>query len=412
MIAPFPPLADTLGWLLPDVQDTLLLRACLSDAASAAVAWDAWLAMTTGMPKALAERPQSRRFLPLLHHALNAHDIALSEPALSILRAATLWEERRATRVRGILIEVLACLRRAGVSVVLLKGTALAETAYPEFRLRHCHDLDLLVEEAALPEAGRALAAAGFLPAVAGREQRVGRSLAMRHADGLPANLHTSLWTTKVRGDAQASFLRRARVVEIGGERATILAPMDMLLHVCGHAGIGASPGNWAWIADAAMIQRHHAPTMQDWSDLVRSAAEIGIALPLAARLNYLAAEIGLPIPPPALTTLAEAACRSSRRERDATISQARAASGVPFIAMLKQSGWRSRLDLTRWALRRSPRFAWTRRARGTRERAGSTRAPFRAAGCSNGSASGDRRSRSSHWLTVQPAEKSKRCAP
>src|SRR5271166_5856468 len=94
-----PPLADTLGWLLPDARDTLLLRACLGDAASAAAAWDAWLAMSEGLPRALAERPRSRRFLPLLHHALSVHGIALTEPALSILRAATLWEERRATRI-------------------------------------------------------------------------------------------------------------------------------------------------------------------------------------------------------------------------------------------------------------------------------------------------------------------------
>src|SRR5579863_2992718 len=156
MNAHLPPLAGTLGWLLPDRQDTLLLRACLSDAVGATAAWDDWLAMTSGMPSALAERPQSRRFLPLLHHALSVHGIALTEPAFSILRAATLWEERRATHVRGILMEVLACLRRSGIAVVLVKGTALAETAYPQFRLRHCHDLDLLVEEAALGEARKA----------------------------------------------------------------------------------------------------------------------------------------------------------------------------------------------------------------------------------------------------------------
>jgi hypothetical protein len=362
--AALPPLADTLGWLLPDAQDTLLLRACLGDAASAAAAWDAWLAMAKGMPKALAERPRSRRFLPLLHHALSVHGIALTEPALSILRAATLWEERRATRIQAILIEVLASLRRTGIAVVLLKGAALAETAYPQFRLRHCHDLDLLVEEAALPQAGQALIAAGFLPAAAARERTVGQSLAMKHEDGLPVNLHTSLWTTNARGDPQASMLRRARFIDIGGERATILAPTDMLLHVCGHAGIGAGPGNWAWIADAAMIQRRHELTAEDWAGLVRIAAEIGIALPLAARFGYLASRIGLPIPPTALNALTGAACRSSRSERDAAISATRAASGVPFIAMLRRSGWRSRMDLACWALRRSPRFVRTRLAR------------------------------------------------
>jgi len=353
-----PPLADTLGWLLPDAQDTFLLQACLGGAAAASDAWNAWLAMAEGMPNALAQRPRSRRFLPLLHHALRVHGVALAEPALSILRAASLWEERRATRIRAILVEALASLQRAGVAVVLLKGAALAETVYPQFELRHCHDLDLLVEEAALPVASEALSAAGFQPAAAAGGRAIGQSLAMKHADGLPVNLHTRLWTTRIRGDPEAIFLRRVRVIDIGGERATILAPADMLLHVCGHAGIGAGPGNWAWIADAAMIQHRHQSTAEDWAGLVRTAAEIGIALPLAARFDYLAARIGLPIPPAALNALTEAACRSSRSERDAAISAARAASGVAFIAMLRRSGWRSRLDLARWALRRSPRIA------------------------------------------------------
>ena len=40
----------------------------------------------------------------------------------------------------------LAALQAAGNEALLLKGVALAETVYPQFRLRHCHDLDLLVE--------------------------------------------------------------------------------------------------------------------------------------------------------------------------------------------------------------------------------------------------------------------------
>src|SRR5216683_7508084 len=152
-----PPLADTLSLMLPDAQDRLLLRACLSDAAGAAEAWQAWLATTPGLPTVLVERPRSRRFLPLLFHVLTTHGVAVAEPSLAILRAATLWEEHRAVQLRPILVQVLAILRGVGASALLLKGVALAESAYMQFRLRHCHDLDLLVGAESLPAAREAL---------------------------------------------------------------------------------------------------------------------------------------------------------------------------------------------------------------------------------------------------------------
>jgi putative nucleotidyltransferase-like protein len=358
-----PPLADTLSLMLPDAQDTLLLRACLSDAAGAAEAWQAWLATTPGLPAVLVERPRSRRFLPLLFHVLSTHGVAVAEPSLSILRAATLWEERRAFQIRPILVQVLAILRGVGASALLLKGVALAESAYTQSRLRHCHDLDLLVEAESLPAAREALLAAGYRPVVlagTGRGQD-GASLALQHEGGLPVNLHTKLWAAGTPDGTLAAFRRRARTIDIEGESVPIFAPMDMLLYVCGHAGIGAGPGNWTWIVDAAMILRRHPPGAEDWAGLVRTAAESGIAVALAVRFSELAARFDLAIPVGVLDALVEAAWQSSSGEKDAAISAARAASGVPLAAIVRQSGWRSRFEIARWALRRSRRLvrAW-----------------------------------------------------
>jgi hypothetical protein len=356
-----PPLADTLGLMLPDAQDGLLLRACLTDAASAGAAWQAWLAAIPGLPAVLVERPRIRRFLPLVSYVLSSHGVAIAEPSLSILRAATLWEERRAAQLRPILVQVLTVLRVAGLDAVLLKGVALAETVYPQFRLRHCHDLDLLVAAGALPAARQALLAAGFriLPGINGN--RNGPSLALQHEGGLPVNLHTRLRAAREPDGPLIAMRGRVIRIDIDGESVPILAPMDMLLHVCGHAGIGAGPDNWTWIVDAAMILRRFTPDAEDWAGFVRSAAESGIAVALAARFWALAARFDLPIPAAALNALAEAAWRSPGGERDSAISAARAASRAPFLAMLSESGWRSRLEIARWALRRYRRVfrAW-----------------------------------------------------
>jgi hypothetical protein len=349
-----PPLADTLGALLPDVQDMLLLRTCLADAQTAAAAWKSWLALAPGLPMALVERPRSRRLLPLLHYALGRHGIALAEPLLAILRAAALLEERRAARIRAILVLALASLRRAGVAPVLLKGVALAETAYPQFRLRHCHDLDLLVAAEDLGAARKALMAAGFRSAAGNRSEREdGSSLALQLADGLLLNLHTRLWQASTSSEPLEVFRARARAIEFDGESVPVFAPMDMLLHVCGHAGCSVGLGSWIWIADAAMILGRHAPTSVDWAGIGQIAAQSGIALLLALRFADLAARFGLPIPDGVLDALVEAAWQSSSVERDAALSAARAASGASFVDMLRRCGWRSRLDIAGWALRR-----------------------------------------------------------
>ena len=356
-----PPLADTLGFMLPDAQDTLLLRACLGDGAIAARAWQAWLAPIPDLPTVLVERPRTRRFLPLLSHALCSQSITVTEPALSILRAATLWEERRAVQLRPILTQVLATLRETGADVLLLKGVALAETVYPQFRLRHCHDLDLLVEPEALPAAREALLATGFQRMAVAGQVRDGPTLALQHEGGLPVNLHTTLWSSQAPDRLLADLQRRATTIAIDSQSARILAPMDMLLHICGHAGIGAGPGNWTWIVDAAMILRRHAASVEDWARLVSNAAESDLAVALAVRFSSLAERFELPIPATVLNRLVETAWRSPSGEKDAAISTARAASGVPLIAMVRRSGWRSRIEIARWALRRSGRLVRAR---------------------------------------------------
>jgi hypothetical protein len=263
------PLADTLDVLLPGARDTLLLRACLGEAS----AWDRWLAQGPGLPATLARRSRLRRLLPLLHHALAGHEAGLDEPTRAVLRAAVAWETRRAERIRQILAEILPRLCRAGAPPVLLKGVALAATVYPRFDLRHCHDIDLLVPPGAMPSAREVLIGAGFR---AGRSRHV-----LQHRDGLPVTLHGGLWA----GSSEATLLERAGTIEIDGEAVPILAPMDMLLHACGHPGVGAGPGNWVWIIDA-QIARYRAEGLPESSGLIEAPILLRRHTPAVARLN------------------------------------------------------------------------------------------------------------------------------
>jgi hypothetical protein len=347
-----PPLAEVLASLLPDSMDTLLLRACLGDAPSAADAWQTWRSDTGGLSKALGDRPASRALMPLLHHSLRGHHIDVADPSLAILRAASLWETRRAAEIRAILRQVMDRLHEAGIRPIAVQGIAAGALAYPAFELRHCHDIALLVEEPELIGASDALKAAGF--AAAGQQIS---SINLLHEGGLPVVLHTALWAPTGMLDPATDFRRRAVTAELDGLELTVFNPTDMLLHLCGQGIEPTEPGNWDWIADGAMILRRYGDTGLDWLALVERAKEYGLSFRLSLRLDCLAKCLGLVVSPYVTDGLAAAAWRGGRGEWERSLSLARGAFGIGLGAMLRLGGWRSRLAIAQWALRRSPRL-------------------------------------------------------
>ncbi len=352
-----PPLAEVLAALLPDSLDTLLMRACLGDAASSAGAWQAWLSDTGGLPRALTDRPASRALMPLLLYSLRINRTAVADSELAILRAASLWELRRATEIRTILRQVMAALSKAGIGTIMIGGVAAGAAAYPAFELRHCHDIALLVERAALIPARNVLMATGLTPADEPDADRRSASIGLLHKGGLPVVLHTALWAPTGMRDPTADFGRRAVAVELDGLALTVFSPTDMLLHICGQSIEPTEPGNWEWIADAAMILRRYGNAGLDWIALAETAKSCGLAFRLSLRLHYLANRLELAVPPFVTDELATAAWRGERREWERSLSLARGAFGVGLGAMLRQGGWRSRLAIAQWALRRSPRL-------------------------------------------------------
>jgi hypothetical protein len=177
--------------------------------------------------------------------------------------------------------------------------------------------------------------------------------------DGLPLVLHTRLWS---RGkDREGSIHRRLSSAHIGGKSVAVLAPFDMLLHVCGLTPISLGPGNWTWVADAAMILGLHHATAGDWDELLESAEGFANPLTLAARLGYLAERLELDIPERVLDSLAVRAASASDSEKDEVLVAAQAVSRIRLRAMIRRGNWNSRIELLRAAMRR--RRAAARRA-------------------------------------------------
>ena len=120
-------------------------------------------------PQALAQRVRAGGAAPLIAAAeregvagLLAHAAGPDSDAqlIALRRRLRLEEELRAAEMR----RVVEALGTAGIRAVILKGSALAYTHYPEPWCRTRADLDLLVARNQRAAAGQVLRTAGYVP--------------------------------------------------------------------------------------------------------------------------------------------------------------------------------------------------------------------------------------------------------
>jgi hypothetical protein len=355
-----PMLYDTLSVLLPSAKQTWLLRACLHKGEAGRRAWQNWQESVGFPSKALSDDRQGfKRLLSLLYWTLQDNDTVINRDLLSHLRTVYVYEELRSRAYRRIVRDVLGTLTAENVPCILLNEAALAGTVYPDWALRHCGRLDLLVEREDLSRATIALVTAGFPPA--GTDAKPG-SLAIRleHDSGLPIVVQSVLFRIPYYAAPLADMWARSHFVEIEGIPSRILAPPDMLLHVCGHASCSPSRDTLNWVCDAWYMIQQSANL--DWALFVEGALHSNLALPLFVMLDYLANRLEASIPTWVLCHLSEVSTATSVIAREAALMGAQAgAQGTLRNLFQRSDNLRARAAVLRWALLPSPTsLRWT----------------------------------------------------
>ena len=287
-----------------------------------------------------------QRLLPFLGSGVRHLNSPAGKELQTYLRIARLREQVRTGRVREICGRVLDVLQSAAIPAIILKGIAAAETVYPETGLRHCHDLDLLVQPKDLPRAISSLSQTDFQPGFQGNYG----SQQLLHSSGFPVTVHTTLFQVAPYNRGFEEIWDLTWETVICGRRAVILQPEESLLHICVHAATVGSRFSPCWAADASLIIRKLGPL--DWPRLLRYAEEAPLAIPLSVTLDYLAGELGAPIPPEVLETLRHQA-RASRPEarRAALTAILMSAQGRSMEVVRSAGGWRRRFRTLRWLL-------------------------------------------------------------
>ena len=111
---------------------------------------------------ALADTLPPHRIGPLLHWQINQYDLAAPVELRTGLAAQTLGARRQWARVSEVAQTLSTALAGSGIESVLLKGSALARSIYPEPWLRPMDDVDILVPERAMADVQRIFAGLGL----------------------------------------------------------------------------------------------------------------------------------------------------------------------------------------------------------------------------------------------------------
>lgn len=338
-------IGDALSLLLPGPDDTALLAACLRSGTAAREAWARWRSGhgggDAGAVRALAG---TRTLLPLLSRSVARNGLEVGPDLRSYLHAATLREELRADRYREIVEDLLGRLDRRGVAAVVVRGVALAATVYEGWRLRHCHDLDLLVGAEDLARASRALDGADY--ACVPPDRSPPADVLLRHRSGLEVAMHVQPFAVPYYAGPVDGFLRGARTIAIGGTRARAPSAEAMLVHVLGHATCSASRRNLRWVADAWHLVA--ATPALDWSDVLARIDAHRLALPVSVLVRHLA-DSGAPVPGDLPAALDRRAARADRVAQDVAIGCAHIEPRDLLALWRTTRTWRGRARIVRW---------------------------------------------------------------
>ena len=341
-------IGEALSVLLPTGEETALLRACLHSGDSARDGWERWRAGRTAPPAELCTAlAQWRTLLPLLERSAVRNDLDVGRDVLPYLRATTLREELRTVRYRKIVAGALTALEDAGITAFVVRGAALAATVYDAWPLRHCHDLDLLVDAEMLDTAVSALGRAGFRQAPGSPALRT--DAIAEHPSGLQIALHTRPFVIAYNDAVGDSFTRGSRHITIEGVRTRAPSPEATLVHVLGHATYSSSRRNLRWVADAWHILSRHRDL--EWDDVLARIAVHRLDLPVSVLLGYLA-EFGVAVPARALMLVRERAACADPLAEDVALGGVTAATQGDVVGIWRSMrSWRGRLRLVRWAV-------------------------------------------------------------
>jgi hypothetical protein len=182
--------------------------------------------------------------LPLVHRYLKLECPTVPQEGMSRLTTEWQFVALYNRHLAAELVRLLALLKAAGIAAVAFKGPVLAAMAYGSIELRQFSDLDILVRQADLPRVAEILTAERYLSPHTRREGlATGYFQESEDAFFAPGGMgavdvHWKVTPRSFRfAPDEEAFWHRAHAVDLEVGSVTAIAPEDLLLYLCVHAG-------------------------------------------------------------------------------------------------------------------------------------------------------------------------------
>ena len=250
---------------------------------------------------------------PLLYSALRDTPL-LPHSLLQECRQAYIQTAANNTLRIEELSAIVEALTAVDVAVIVLKGQALLEVAYGNAALRPMVDVDILVHQADVPAALRALQLLDYRPI--GRELAPHTALAFEN-ELLLGKAGRIEWLVELHWHLLNSTFYQQRLPEsvmwdskqpiaVNGRSCFVLGPEMHLLHLSSHLMLHHEGEGLLWWADIAEFLRRTGPAI-DWDRVLLWATTYELLLPLKMVLSKMVDEWGVPLPADVTAALAAA---------------------------------------------------------------------------------------------------------
>ena len=225
------------------------------------------------------------------------------------LAAAAAAEAAREVLCRRELVAVLNALSDAGVSPILLKGTALAYSLYPEPHLRPRCDTDLIVPHAAVNTVRGTLTRIGYASPPYCDGELLFHQVPFRKTDRLGVvhrlDLHWKISTQAMFADVLPveELAKTAVPVPALGPHARTAGRVHALLLACLHAVMHhRNEERLIWMHDIHLLASDLPPV--DFDRFAQLAIAGRVATVCAHTLNLVRTRLGTPVPAETMATL------------------------------------------------------------------------------------------------------------
>jgi hypothetical protein len=251
--------------------------------------------------------PDSARFVSAtLHHrvagyvtrALERGQVELPRADRELLARHGAIQLVHSGALRQELAVVEPVLREAcGAPPVCVKGPAVADTLYPDQRLRPFSDLDLVVPEDALEGGAEALCAHGYEEVEEfhsefarrhGHDRHMRKRIGIRTVD---VELHWRVGDDPTCAALNYSLLASSTSLAIGGAQVHVAAPAEQLVCLAAHL-LSDRSKRLIWVQDVALAARGASP--ETWRHAFELADRLGLGWVLHRALDYAERHVGL----------------------------------------------------------------------------------------------------------------------